>query len=510
MKLFTSDDIRSIIRRSIEADGLTLRDLIERVASGVASEIASKWRPTKRTLVFAGPSLNGAYALATSRKLIELGFHPEIFLFNIRGKMLTAECRALRDELKALEGVTLTEVINTFDPPALTPQSLVIDGLFGVDNTQPLAGGFVSLVRYINESRATVVSIDLPSGLFSDWNPGSVNRDIIHAHTTLAVGFAHISFLMDENAELVGQWKLLDVGLNETIIRDTPTKYHLVEKPDIRRVLRPRPEFSNKSDFGHALIIGGSYGMVGAPALAARGALRCGAGKVTVYSASCAFSPIQSTVPEAMFIGDKGKFMVSAINTSSFPDPGRGVLGVAIGPGLGTADQTQTAVETFIKSWESPLVIDADALNIIAGRRDLLNHIPLLSVITPHDGEFDRLFDAQFNRERRLLKAVEVATTYHILVLLKGHYTALVRPDGKIFFNFSGNPGMATGGSGDVLSGVIAGFIAQGYKPEVASIIAAYIHGVAGDMAAAVEGEYGMTASDIAANIGKAIQKTMN
>lgn len=509
MKIFTSEDIRTIIAKSLEADGSTVAELAEKVAEGVAADILARWRPTKRTFVFAGPGLNGAYGLATARKLAEAGFSPEVFLFNIRGKMLSPDCKRLRDEVEKVPGLTLTEVVNTFDPPQLPSSALVVDALFGVENHQPLAGGFVSLVRYINESRTTVVSIDLPSGLFSDWNPNGVNRDIIHANTTVAVGFPHLCFLMDENAELVGQWKVLDVGFDEGVVREMPTKFHLVERADIKRVLRPRSEFCNKNDLGHALLIAGSYGMVGAATLAARGALRSGAGKVSVYSASCAYSPLQTSVPEAMFIGDKGKFMVGAINPATFPQSAKGNLAVAIGPGLGTNDATAAAVESFIKSWDKPMVVDADALNIIAMKRDLLNHLPLLSVLTPHDGEFDRLFDAQFNHERRILKAIEMSAAYNILILLKGRYSALVRPDGKVFFNFSGNPGMATGGSGDVLTGVIAGFMAQGLKPEVASIVAAFVHGEAGDLAAEEQGEYGMTSGDIASKIGIAIKNIM-
>ncbi len=508
MKIFTSEDIRSILTKSLEADGLKLMDLIETVGTQVAAEITSRWRPTKRTAIFAGPGLNGAFALATAIKLVEAGFNPEIYLFNIRGKMFSADCKTLSEAVQALPGIQFTEVVTTFDPPQLSSSSLVIDGLFGIENTQPLAGGFVALVRYINESRATILSIDLPSGLFSDWNPNSVNRDIIHASITLAVGFPHLCFFMDENAELIGHWKVLNVGLNETIIKDTPSKFFIVEKTDIKRVLKPRPEFCNKNNFGHSVLIAGSYGMVGAAVLAARSALRSGVGKVTVYSANCAFTPIQSSVPEAMFVADKGKFYIGAINAATFGgDQER--ISVAIGPGIGTTEATQNTFETFIKGWNKPLVIDADALNILAAKRELLSQLPLLSVLTPHDGEFDRLFDVQFNHEKRLLKALEMAAAYNVLILLKGHYTALVRPDGKICFNFSGNPGMATAGSGDVLTGLISGFMAQGYKPEVAAIIGAYVHGVAGDLALAEQGEYGMTSGDIADNVGKAIRKIM-
>lgn len=243
--------------------------------------------------------------------------------------------------------------------------------------------------------------------------------------------------------------------------------------------------------------------MMGAAVLACRGAIRSGAGKVSLFSPQCAFEVIQSAVPEVMFSPDKDRIMVSDIALEY------DYQSVAIGPGLGTHDTTVNALDQYLKSATKPLVLDADALNCIALRPSLLNHIPVLSVLTPHAKEFDRLFGEQPSAETRLLKAVEMSHYYNILILLKGHYTALVRPDGKVYFNSTGTPAMATAGSGDVLTGVLAGFMAQGYKPEVAALIAAYVHGLAGQMAEEEHGEYGVTASDIAANVGRAIKSIM-
>ncbi len=504
MKLFTTEDLRNIDRKTIEIDGVTSRELIGRVAEGVAREITSRWRPTKRVAVFAGSGNNGADALIVAKILQTQGFHPDVYLFNIGGKRLSADCEACRDELLQLPGVQFTEVITTFDLPVLSPSWVVVDGLFGSGLTAPLSGGFVSLVRYINESRATVISIDVPSGLFGEWNPQSINRNIIHASLTLAVESPRISFLIGDNAELVGEWRILDIGLNQDVIRSTPTKYHLVEEADVRRLLLPRPEFSSKADFGDALLVAGSYGMMGAAVMAARGALRSGAGKVSVYSPRCGFTVLQTSVPEALFLYDKNDIVVTNISSD------RQFTAVGLGPGLGTHEATVNAIDTFIKqNAKHPLVIDADALNCLARRRDTLHHLPPLSILTPHAGEFDRLFDQHTSNEKRLLKAVEVAQMYNVLILLKGRYSALVRPDGKIYFNSSGTPAMATPGSGDVLTGVITGLLAQGYKPELAALIGMYVHGLAGELAEEVHGQYGVTAGDIAGNIGKAIKLLM-
>jgi NAD(P)H-hydrate epimerase len=339
--------------------------------------------------------------------------------------------------------------------------------------------------------------------MFSDWNNGVINRNIIHADLTLAIQFPRLAFFISDNADLVGEWKVLDIELSAEEIRNTTTDIYLVEKNDVRRVLKRRKPFSSKADYGSAMIIAGSYGMMGAAVLAAKGALRSGAGKVSVHSARCGYNILQTSVPEALFEPDKNDIAVTNMLLQ------HQYSSIAIGPGIGTHEITINALEAFLKTAEKPVILDADALNCIALRPTLLNHIPILSIITPHAAEFDRLFGAQINAESRLKKAVEMAKYYNIIIVLKGHYTAVVRPDGKIYFNSSGNPGMATGGSGDILTGVIASLMAQGYKPEVSALIGTYIHGLAGDIAAEEHGQYGVTAGDIAENLGKAIRSIM-
>lgn len=504
MKLFTTDDIRAIERQTLSTEAITTRTLVERVAEAAATEIATHWRPTKRTVVFAGPGNNGADALATAMRLMERGFAPVVYLFNIGGNSIKDECVHFRNVMRSdFPEADFIEIVNTFNTPELGANDLVIDGLFGSGLREPLNGGFRALVRYINESGATVVSIDMPSGMFSDWDRQAPARDIIKANLTLAVQFPHICFFIPEKAELIGRWKVLDIGLSREAADKIKTGFHLVEASEVKSLLRQRDPFCSKADFGSALLIAGRYGRVGASVLAARGALRSGVGKVTVYGPQCAYQTVQTAVPEAMFEADDNKLMINDIH------PTRQYSAYGIGPGIGTADNTLNAIDTFIRSAKTPLVIDADALNCIARRPELLNHIPMLSVLTPHDGEFDRLFGEHTTHEARLKKALEVSKYYNLLILLKGHYTALVRPDGKVYFNSTGSPAMATPGSGDVLTGILTSLIGQGYKPEVASIMAAFIHGLAGEMAAKINGDYGVTASDIADCTGKAIMETM-
>lgn len=503
MKIFTTENIRNIDRITIEEEGISSMELIHRVAEGVVNEILSRWNPSKPTMVFAGAGNNGADALIVAKLLIEAGFRPHVVLINVEGNSLSRDCRECRDELLRMGNVDMTEIVHQANIPTLTPDHLVIDGLFGTGLRRPLEGGYMAMARYINESGATVVSIDVPSGLFGDWNTGVLARNVVHADLTVTVQFPRLAFFMADNAPLIGEWKTIDIGLSRRAAEQTPTKFYLIEREDVRRVLKRRPQFSSKADFGHALLFAGCYGMMGAAVLAARGALRAGVGKLSVHSPRCGFGVLQTAVPEALFLPDPTENVISDMT------PRVNYTALGVGPGIGTNDSTRGALETLIKSIKRPMVLDADALNIIARNQALIDHISPGSILTPHTAEFDRIFGSQASAEKRLLKALEVSHNYKLIIVLKGHFSATVRPDGKVFFNSTGSPAMATAGSGDVLTGIITSLMAQGYKSEIAATAGVYIHGLAGDIAAGKMGEYGTTAADIAAATGKAIKMIM-
>ena len=442
MKIFTTSEIRRIEEQTIRTDGIGELDLIERAASAAAFEIMSRWRPGKRFVVFAGPGNNGADALAIARLLKEQGYgRIEVFLFNIPSIKLSKGCSRNRDRLVEMGEVDFTEVVNGFEPPALGREDVVIDGLFGSGLREPLKGGFTSLVQYINESQAYTVAIDVPSGLFGEWNTGTDRRNIIR--------------------------------------------------------------HCNKYDFGSLLLVAGRYGMLGAAVLSARAAMRAGAGMVSVHSPRCGMEVLQMSVPEALFDADKNDIVTTDISMT------RRYNTVALGPGMGTNDMTVDAIDRFLKTRNLPCVLDADALNCIAARPMLFESIPQKSILTPHAAEFERIFGKFDTEEERLKKAVEVAKAYKLIIVLKAHYTMVVDTTGKIYINTTGNAGMATAGSGDVLTGIISGLLAQGYSPQFSAIMGVYIHGVAGDLAEKVHGSYGMIASDIVDNIGRAIKEIM-
>ena len=505
MKIFTSEAIKKIDSATIAIDGITELELMERAASAVTYEIISRWRTSKRMVIFAGPGNNGGDALAVARMLYEQGYRPEVFLFNIRSSHLSECCAANRQRLLEMGDIDFTEIVDNFSPPELGPGDVVIDGLFGSGLHSPLKGGYTSLVQYINNSEAYIVAIDMPSGLFGEWNEGTDRRNIINADLTLIFGAKRLSFFFSENAEHIGQCIVLDIDLNREAIASTPADFYLIEKEDVREMLKPLYPFINKYDNGTLYLIAGSYGMMGAAILSARAAQRIGTGLVTVHGPASANTIMQTSCPEALFEADTSDICTTAINHKHRYSV------IALGPGMGTSDETIDAVDHFLKNYRKPCLLDADALNCIAARPMLLRSIPKGSIITPHTGEFDRLFQKNKNGaritsdEERLKRAISVSKMHDITIVLKGRYTMTVRPDGKVYINSSGNPGMATAGSGDVLTGVISGLIAQGYSPDASTWMGVYIHGLAGDLAAAKQGEQSMIAGDIIDNLGQAI-----
>lgn len=505
MKLYSSKDIQAIIEATLVERGIDMPAFIDEVAEKMANIIVERLIGlSKRVVVFAGPERNGAFALAVARHMIGRGVRPEVFLFNIGGQRATPDCIAMRDRLIAeCTEADFTEVTTLqFVMPELNRSNLFVDGLFGTERSQPLPGGYQSIVRYVNEIGVKTVALEVPSGMLIDSVEGLINRNIIHARYTLCFGGPRIAFFLKDNEELVGEWIDVKANLSKVAEASVVSKFSMIDGMDIRRIIIPRNPFASKADCGDAILFAGCYGMLGAAVLAAGGALRAGVGKLTVHSPRCGFFTMQNSVPCALFEADPGDVAISQIELLKQYDA------VAIGPGLGTADVTIDALDSFLKIANAnsrPLVLDADALNCISYRQTMLNHIPVMSIITPHEGEFDRLFGRQPSSYSRLMKAISEAERRHIIIILKGRYTAVVWPDGKVFFNPTGTAALATAGSGDVLTGVLLGLIAQGIRPERAALAGTYIHGVAGAIAEKTHGVYGVIASDVVDNIGRAI-----
>ena len=500
MKIFTSAQIHELDKFTIENEPVKSIDLMERSAKAITQAITEVWGSQTPVIIFAGPGNNGGDALAVGRMLCDKGYDVCAYLFNVSGH-LSEDCVINRKRLFDKKSKALIEVTQEFEPPQLDAGTLVVDGLFGSGLNKPLAGGFASLVKYINASPAQVVSIDIPSGLMTEDNTYNVRTNIIRANLTLTLQLPKLSFLFPENQMYIGRLKVLDIRLSKQGIDKIDANYTLIEENNIRPRLLHRDPFAHKGKMGNALIIAGSYGMGGASVLATKACLRAGAGKVTTHTPKRNSMLLQISVPEAIIQFDREETIFSeAVDTEDFN-------AVGIGPGLGTSEQTAIAIIAQLRRTQCPVVADADAINVIANHRAWLQQLPKGIIMTPHPKEFDRLEGPSTDSYERLMKARDLAQRLHGYILVKGHHTSLCLPDGHIMFNSTGNAGMATAGSGDVLTGIITGLLARGYKHEDACVVGMYLHGLAGDIAARELGIESVIASDLIKYIPQAFKR---
>ena len=505
MKIFTSAQIHELDNYTIEHEPIRSIDLMERAAKTLTRAIADRWPQKVSVVVFAGPGNNGGDALAVSRLLTERGYQVKTYLFNIGGHLST-DCDTNKKRLLDMKKVKeqFIEVTQEFDPPQLEKGMLVVDGLFGSGLNKPLSGGFASLVKYINASHAEVVSIDMPSGLMTEDNTYNIKTNIIRADLTLTLGQKKLSMLFAENQQFVGELKVLDIQLSREGIEKIESQYTMVEEDDVRPLMLPRSPFAHKGTMGNALVIAGSYGMAGAAILATEACLRSGAGKVTVKTPRKNVPIMQTAVPEAVLMIDREETaFTEAIDTEDFQ-------AVGIGPGLGTSEQTAIAIISQLRRTQAPIVCDADAINILGNHRAWMQQLPKDIIMTPHPKEFDRLEGHSVDSYERLSKARDLSQRLQAYIILKGRYSALCCPDGHIVFNTTGNAGMATAGSGDVLTGILTGLLARGYSRRNACVVGMYLHGLAGDFAAEEVGEESLMARDIIRCLPKAFLKLRN
>lgn len=499
MKIFTSNQIRELDRYTIEHEPIRPIDLMERAAKALARAITEMWGNDTPVVVFAGPGNNGGDALAVARILADQNYKVSVYLFNINDR-LSEDCAANKKRVADHKHIrTFVEVTQQFDPPVLDASTLVVDGLFGTGLNKPLAGGFASLVKYINQSPAKVVSIDIPSGLMTEDNTYNIHTNIIRANITLSLQMKKLAFLFADNQQYIGRLRLLDIRLSQDFIAKTKSQYSIIEENEVRKLLIPRHDFEHKGSIGNALLIAGSYGMAGAAILSARACLRSGVGKVTVHTPRKNYNAMQTAVPEAVMQMDREETLFSeAVDAEDFDALG-------IGPGLGQSENTAIALIAQLRRTTAPIVADADALNILADHRAWMQQLPKGIVMTPHPKEFERMYGNRCNGDyERLAKAREMAEHLQAFILLKGHYSALCLPDGSVIFNSTGNSGMATAGSGDVLTGIITALLSRGYRQREACIIGMYVHGLAGDLAAKEVGKESLIASDIIRYLPKA------
>lgn len=505
MKIFSAPQIREADAYTIAHEPIEGIDLMERAANQCAAWIENRYPGGKSFSIFCGMGNNGGDGLAIARLLHMAGHQVSAYIV-FYGKDFSADCLANKTRLEHLFHFPLHAIHDQEDCPAALPEdTIIIDALFGTGLTRPLTRLAAEVVEKINALHRNhpVIAIDLPSGMFADSTAkGSLS---VQADLTLSFQFYKLSFLMPENADTAGEVIVLPIGLHADYIRDTATLNELVDEGILKSVYKKRSLFSHKGSYGHALIIAGSYGKMGAAVLSARACLRGGVGLLTCYIPEKGIQIMQTAVPEAMCVtGDPLSPKESAGWRTSISLEKFSAIG--IGPGLGTAQEQADILEETLRRFKKPLVIDADALNILAIRPELFALLPPSSILTPHPKEFERLFGKTANDFERLDLLREKAAQYQAFILLKGHYSCIACPDGHCYFNPTGNPGMATGGSGDVLTGLLTGLLAQGYSAREAALLGAYLHGMAGDIAASCHSQEAMVAGDIVENLGNAFK----
>ncbi|WP_370899731.1 NAD(P)H-hydrate dehydratase [Chryseobacterium gossypii] len=491
MKVFTAKQIRECDTFTIINEPVSSVQLMERAAQACVNWIAEHCKNHKNTAVFCGNGNNGGDGLAIARMLYLKGFDVDVFISDSKAGFSEDATINLK-RLKGISGISVKEYKDA-DHYHFDNKTIIIDALFGTGLSRALEGEYKNLVDQLNLKNNIKISIDTPSGLFADHiTPGDAT--IFKADYTLSFQFWKKSFLHSETGKYTGKVVILDIDLDKEYIEEAGTDDFVIDEAIITDIFRPRQEFSHKGTFGKVTIAAGSYGKMGAAVLSTRSALKTGAGLTFTLAPKCGYEILQISCPEAMFIEGGEQYIHNfEIDESS-------VCG--IGPGLGKDAESEKNLLKFLKSYSKPLILDADALNIISADENNLKLIPQKSIITPHPKEFERLFGETGNSFERLERAREKSRGYQIYIVLKDHHTQIITPEGKVYYNVTGNAGLAKGGSGDILTGILTSLLAQGYSEENTAILGVWLHGRAADYAAAKYSEESMLPTDVINEFG--------
>ena len=502
MKIFTTEQIKDIDRFTILHEPISSIELMERAASRLFAWYVNNFHMDRRVVVFVGPGNNGGDGLALARMLSETGYKVEVNYVKFTKKH-SPEFKVNLKKIKKIPKKNLNIIQSPKNFPVLNENDVVIDAIFGIGLSKKVEGLPQDVIKKINNSVSTKISIDIPSGLFCEDNSDNNLEAIVRADYTLSLQFPKLAFMFAENAKFVGRWEIIPIGLSEEAIEKTQTPFYFTEAADILPILRKRQTFDHKGDYGHGLLAAGSKGKIGAAVLAAKAALRTGLGLLTVQVPTCGLDIIQTALPEAMVSYD-GSFEKEIVLISAHSGK---FDAVAVGPGLGLAEFTEKAVHEYLRTSTEPVVLDADALTLMAWNEKWYSLFRSNMVITPHPKEFDRLAGSSETGFQRYKKQIEFAKQHKCVVVLKGAFTSIAVSDGRVMFNSVGNPGMATAGSGDVLTGIILSLLAQGYSAENAAVAGVFLHGLAGDIAAEKKCCESLIASDIISNIASAYNR---
>ncbi len=494
MKILNTNQTRRADNFTIESEPISSFDLMERASAAFTKKFTELYPGSRIVQIFCGLGDNGGDGLAVARMLHQKGYDVEVFVVNYGGeptKDFSANLKLAEKQLDIIEILKVEKIVFT--------ESVIIDALLGSGLSRKLAGLLAEVVEKINNSGNEVVAVDSPTGLFTE-EPND-NTDVsVRAIHTITFQSPKLAFLLPQNDEMVGAWHAVDIGLNLSFLEEIEIKYQLIDEELTQRITKKRTKNAHKGTFGSALLIAGSYGMMGAVVLAARACMRSGVGKLTVHSVSAGNEIMQISVPEAMF-SPAADNKSGRINSFYYAEDLERFQAIGVGPGMSVDTNVRQTINVLIevcRETNKPLIIDADGLNNIANSPLTIARLPEKTVLTPHPVEFRRLVGKTWKNDYERLELLkEFSAKKKVVVCLKGANTAVALPNGNVYFNNTGNAGMATAGSGDVLTGMILSFLAQGYEPPEAAILGVYEHGLAGDRAAAKRSQRAMIAGDI-------------
>ncbi len=494
-KILSAKQIKELDAYTIQYEPIASIDLMERACRAFESWFTERFDITHRIGIVCGTGNNGGDGLGIARLLYESGYNVHVWI--VKGDATESiDFKINQDRLR--NKIAIAEMTLKCDQAIFSSCDILLDAIFGSGLSRAPEGLYAKAIDCINQTNALRIAVDVPSGLMMD---KSSTGSIVKAHHTVSFQLPKLAFFLPQSYPFVGNWNIVPIGLNKDFIKQTITPYSYVSLNDVKRIVKPRLKFDHKGRYGHALIIAGSIGKIGAAVLSSRASLRAGLGLLTVHVPTCGNVVMQTSVPEAMnSIDANEEFITDVGNLDQYS-------AIGIGPSLGQSEETVTAFSSVIKQFKLPMVIDADALNILSSNKELLNYIPEGSILTPHPKEFERLVGSWTTDFERLEKQQQLAKHLKCVIVLKGAYSSIASPEGNVYFNSTGNPGMATGGSGDVLTGILTSLLAQHYSSLHAAQLGVYLHGLAGDMASYEKGMNSLIASDIIEFLPNAFKK---
>lgn len=479
MKILSAAQTKELDNYTIEHEPILSINLMERAANTVTNWLIKQYHKDQQFKVFCGPGNNGGDGYAITRLLLDKGYNVTCYKIDTKSPEST-DCihNAKRVQTIIIDELSELPIIN---------DCVIIDAIFGSGLSKTIEGLTEKVIDHINQSKNDIIAIDIASGLPSDTPlKGGI---AIKPTFTLSFETPKLAFMHPTYSEFVGDWVCLSIGLSSSYLSKINSKNHYTQSVD--NLLLSRKKFSHKNTFGHALLIGGSYGKIGAALLASAACMRSGVGLLTTHVPKCGYQILQSNIPEVMAsVDEDDHYFTSDIDCSKY-------AAIGIGPGLDVKETTQAAFYELIKKTQGSLVIDADGLNILSRNKPWMYDLPEKTILTPHIGEFKRLVGHWSDDYEKIQLLREFCNEYNVVTVLKGAHTAVCSPNGNIHFNSTGNPGMATAGSGDVLMGIILAYLAQGLSPLNAAKVGVFKHGEAGDLVANRIGYTSMMAGDL-------------